>query len=186
MKVFSRRRWRLIYAQLSIKFGYCPSCIDFIVLWFQNHNSLPLDRYEPSSPISCRTPHLGPLKISLPRKWTLTFLTIRTRWGGTTGRERNTGPCGRTPRPLIPCGGSPRGGWSSPRLPSSGWRRSELQAPAPSDDEPWRIRTEKTGCLVSGKRHGTSGFSNETYSLICTVLRCIQNIGYILSFIFSP
>ena len=57
MKLFSRGRWRLLSAQLSIKFGYCPSCTLNIVLYFHKHNSLPLGSYKPSSPVSCRTPY---------------------------------------------------------------------------------------------------------------------------------
>ena len=51
VELFSRRRWRLTSAKLSIKFGYCPWCTVPIVLYFHKHNSLPLSRYEPSSPI---------------------------------------------------------------------------------------------------------------------------------------
>ena len=56
MEHFSRRRWRLVSAQLSIKFCYCPWCTVSIVLYFHKHNSLPLGAYKPSSPVSCRAP----------------------------------------------------------------------------------------------------------------------------------
>ena len=36
MEFFSRRRWRLASALLSIKFGYCPLCNVSIVLYFIN------------------------------------------------------------------------------------------------------------------------------------------------------
>ena len=42
MELFSRRRWRLVSAQLSNKVGYCPSCTVSIVLVFNKHYSLPL------------------------------------------------------------------------------------------------------------------------------------------------
>ena len=56
MELSSSRRWRLISAQWSIKFGYCPSCTVSIVLYFHKHNSLPLDRPETSSSFSCCAP----------------------------------------------------------------------------------------------------------------------------------
>ena len=39
MELLSRRRWRLVWAQLSIKFGYSPWCNVPIVLHFQKRNS---------------------------------------------------------------------------------------------------------------------------------------------------
>ena len=46
MELFSRRRWGLISAQLSNKFGYCPWCTVSIVLYFHKHNSLPLGQIQ--------------------------------------------------------------------------------------------------------------------------------------------
>ena len=42
MELFSRRRWRLVSAQLSNKFGFCPLYTVSIVLQVHKHNSLPL------------------------------------------------------------------------------------------------------------------------------------------------
>ena len=57
--LFSRRRWRLVSAQLSIKFRYCPSYTVSIVLSFYQHSSYLLGRYESSSLVSCRAPRKG-------------------------------------------------------------------------------------------------------------------------------
>ena len=61
-ELFSRRRWRLASAQLSNKFGYCPSYTVSVALAFHKHH---LGRYKPSihkhhlgSPVSCRAPRL--------------------------------------------------------------------------------------------------------------------------------
>ena len=58
MELFSRRRWRLVSAQLSNKFGNCPLYSDSIVFVSYKHNG----RYEPSSPVSCCVPHTNCLK----------------------------------------------------------------------------------------------------------------------------
>ena len=36
--VTANGRWRLVAAQLSIKFGYCPSCPVSMALWFHKNN----------------------------------------------------------------------------------------------------------------------------------------------------
>ena len=49
MELFSRRRWRLVSAQLSNNFGYCPWCsVPFCI--FINTTAYHLGRYEPSTP----------------------------------------------------------------------------------------------------------------------------------------
>ena len=60
MELFSRRRWRLVSAQLSNEFGYCPWCTVSIVLYFNalsllfcifiNTTSYHLGRYDTSPP----------------------------------------------------------------------------------------------------------------------------------------
>ena len=59
MELFSRRSWRLVSAQLSIKIWLSTFMSVSIVLWFHKHNSLHLGSYKPSSPVSCRPPRLG-------------------------------------------------------------------------------------------------------------------------------
>ena len=55
VELFRRRRWRLISAQLSNKFGYCPLYTVSIVLYVHNHNSLPLGQIRAF--ISHKLPH---------------------------------------------------------------------------------------------------------------------------------
>ena len=81
MELFVRRRWRIVSAQLSIEFGYCPSSTVSIVLLFHEHNSLLLGRYEPSSPISCHAPQIV---ASFTNGWSLSWTTHRG-WVGTLG-----------------------------------------------------------------------------------------------------
>ena len=46
-----RRRWKFGSAQMTNKFGFCPSITVFIVLTFHKHTTAyQLGRYEPSSP----------------------------------------------------------------------------------------------------------------------------------------
>ena len=54
-----RRRWRLVSAQLSIKFRYCPSYTVSIVLSLYQRSSYLLGRYESSSLVSYRSPCKG-------------------------------------------------------------------------------------------------------------------------------
>ena len=49
------RRWRLVSAQNSIKFGYCPSCTVSIVLTFMNTTAY---HWADTFPISCCAPRL--------------------------------------------------------------------------------------------------------------------------------
>ena len=54
-ELFRRKRWRLVFVQLSNKFGYSPWCTVYFVLVLHNHNSLSLGRNDPSFPVSCCT-----------------------------------------------------------------------------------------------------------------------------------
>ena len=81
MELFVRRRWRIVSAQLSIEFGYCPSSTVSIVLLFHEHNSLLLGRYEHSSPISCHAPQIV---ASFTNGWSLSWTSHRG-WVGTLG-----------------------------------------------------------------------------------------------------
>ena len=51
MEFLSRRKWRLISAKLSIKFGFCPWCPVSIVLYFHKQISLPYNLHLPLAPI---------------------------------------------------------------------------------------------------------------------------------------
>ena len=60
VELFSRRRWRLVSAQLSNQFGYCPLYTVSIVLLVHKRNSLPLGHIQafisrklPCSPNKC-------------------------------------------------------------------------------------------------------------------------------------
>ena len=46
MELFSRKRWRLVSAQLPNKFGYCPLYTVSIVLWVHKHDILPLGQIQ--------------------------------------------------------------------------------------------------------------------------------------------
>ena len=60
MELFSWRRWRLVTAQLTMKFGYSPSStVSLLFCIFRNTTVYQLRRYEPSSPLSCHAPISG-------------------------------------------------------------------------------------------------------------------------------
>ena len=52
MELFSRRRWTLVVAKFSTKFGYWPSWAACTILQFSKLTAYHLGRYEPSSPFT--------------------------------------------------------------------------------------------------------------------------------------
>ena len=56
MELFSRRRWRLVSAQLSKNLVMALYTLSLLFFKFINTTAYHLGRYEPSSPVSCHTP----------------------------------------------------------------------------------------------------------------------------------
>ena len=71
MELLSRRRWRLISAHLSNKFGYCPLYTVSIVLQVHKHNSLPL----------------GQIRAFISRKLLCSLVRSITRWTETSSER---------------------------------------------------------------------------------------------------
>ena len=57
MELFSRRRWRVVSAQLSNKFGYALYTLPLLFCKFLNKTACHWGQYEPSSPVSCHAPN---------------------------------------------------------------------------------------------------------------------------------